>query len=447
MGNKKNKQHHRNNHRHTYIKKKRSGQKCDTTMSTDITTVTDTATSTDNRQVLSASLNGSRIINLQKLQWYMHELNRHAACCVGAVVLTGETREGLASILSSHCSKCGHTIILETANKVKGPSGYSQWECNLAAVWGQMATGGGHSRLQETMSILGVPVLTKSAFIHSERGIGEWWRKELEASMAEAGREEKQLAIARGEYHDGVPAITVIVDGGWRKRSHKHSYNANSGVGIIIGKETSKLLFIGVRNKFCAACKQGISKEQHVCYKNWDESSSQMETDIIVAGFCESEQVHGVRYLHFIGDGDSSVYPTLIQSVPGYGHAIKKLECANHACKCYRSSLEKLAQATPAYKGKGGLTQKMRKRLTSAARSAIRMRSKEDDRSKALQSLERDLINGPMHCFGHHDHCSPDFCSTARERVQQPTVSEGEAESNDADDEVDSTLIGMSPYL
>ena len=312
-----------------------------------------------------------------------------------------------------------------------------------------MVTGGGYSKLQETMSILGVPVMTKSAFINSERGIGEWWRKELEASMAKAGREEKQLAISRGEYYNGVPAITVIVDGGWSKRSHKHTYNANSGVGIIIGKETSKLLFIGVRNKFCTACKKGIPKEQHACYRNWDESSSQMETDIIVAGFCESERVHGVRYLHFIGDGDSSVYPTLIQSVPGYGHAIKKLECANHACKCYRSSLEKLAQDTPAYKGKGGLTQKMRKRLTSAARSAIRMRSKEDDKSKALRSLEKDLINGPMHCFGHHHHCSPDFCSTARERIQQPTVlsTEDEAESSDTDDEDESTLIGISLCL
>ena len=48
--------------------------------------------------------------------------------------------------------------------------------------------------------------------------------------MAEAGKEEKRLAEIRGEYHDGVPAITVIVDGGWSKRSHKHSYNANSGV-------------------------------------------------------------------------------------------------------------------------------------------------------------------------------------------------------------------------
>ena len=142
---------------------------------------------------------------------------------------------------------------------------------------------------------VGVPVMTKSTFIQSERSTGKWWRKELEQLMLEAGREEKQLAEERGDYHDGVPAITVIVDGGWSKRSHKHRYNAKSGVAIIIGKETRKLLHIGVCNKYCAACTQGIPKEKHACYKNWDASSSQMETDIIVQGFCESERVHGVR--------------------------------------------------------------------------------------------------------------------------------------------------------
>ena len=77
-----------------------------------------------------------------------------------------------------------------------------------------------------------------------------------------------------------------------------------------------------------------------------------METDIILEGFLEAEQVHGVRYIHFI---DSSVHPTLIQNVPGWGHAIKKLECANHAC---RGALERLVQDNPSYKGNGGLTLK-----------------------------------------------------------------------------------------
>ena len=72
--------------------------------------------------------------------------------------------------------------------------------------------------------------------------------------MKQAGAEEQALAISNNQYHQGVPAITVIVDGGWCKRFHKHSYNAKSGVGIMIGKETGKILYLGIRNKYCATC-------------------------------------------------------------------------------------------------------------------------------------------------------------------------------------------------
>ena len=41
--------------------------------------------------------------------------------------------------------------------------------------------------------------------------------------MKEAAGEEKRNAIERGSFHEGVPVIAVIVDGGWSKRSHKHS--------------------------------------------------------------------------------------------------------------------------------------------------------------------------------------------------------------------------------
>lgn len=276
-----------------------------------------------------------------------------------------------------------------------------------------MTTGGGHSRLEESLGTLGIPVMNKSQFISTERAIGEHWWQKLVESMAQAGREERELAVKRGDYHEGVPAITVVVDGGWSKRSHKHSYNAKSGVGIIIGKETGKLLHLGVRNKYCAACARNIPN--HTCYRNWSSSSSEMESDIIPEGFLQAEQTHGVRYTRFVGDGDSSVHTTLLQCVPQWGHAIKKLECANHCCKCYRGALEKLVSQNPSYKGSGGLTEKMRKRLVSAARCAIRMRSGEQDRKKAVKLLKRDLINGPNHCFGVHSNCSPDFCSTARD--------------------------------
>lgn len=55
-------------------------------------------------------------------------------------------------------------------------------------MWGQMCTGGGHSQLEEQMSVLGVPTMTKSSFISTERSIGEEWKQSLSESMAEAGR-------------------------------------------------------------------------------------------------------------------------------------------------------------------------------------------------------------------------------------------------------------------
>ena len=204
------------------------------------------------------------------------------------------------------------------------------------------------------------------------------------------------------------------------KRSHKHSYNAKSGVAIIIGKATGKLLYIGIRDKYCGVCTQAerANKEPqaHECYKNWDGPSSSMETDILVEGFKRAETQHGLRYTTFIGDGDSSVYPTLLSQVPVWGHAIRKIECANHAIKCYRSALENLVKSKPQYKGKGKITEGMRKRLTKAARCAIKMRSKDENKSRAMKMLQEDLHNGPLHCFGIHNKCHADYCKVANNK-------------------------------
>jgi len=67
----------------------------------------------------------------------------------------------------------------------------------------------------------------------------------------------------------------------------------------------------------------------------------------------------------------------------------------------------------PSYKERGKLTENMRKRLTKAAHSAIIIRSKELGTRKAIRKLQRDLMNGPLHCFGYHTRCNDDFCKTA----------------------------------
>ena len=179
-------------------------------------------------QLSCDQLKGSQIINLDQLQKYIGELITHAVKCSSQIILNGEKKDGLVSVLFSLCSR--YSFDLNISRKEVGPNGKLRREANLAAVWGQMSTGGGYSKLKETMSTLDVPVMSPKNFICTERDIGQWWQDHLQDVMAEAGRKEKQLAEEQDDYHQGVPCITVIVDGGWSKRSHRHSYNAKSGL-------------------------------------------------------------------------------------------------------------------------------------------------------------------------------------------------------------------------
>ena len=101
----------------------------------------------------------------------------------------------------------------------------------------QKATGGGHVPLTEPMAVLGIPSLMKKAFMAIEKRIGDWWRTLLNEPMKQAGEDEKVIALSKVK-SNVILGIVVIVHGSWSKRTHKHSYSAKSGVGIIIGKET-----------------------------------------------------------------------------------------------------------------------------------------------------------------------------------------------------------------
>ena len=191
MGNKKNKRHHRNQHRYIFRGRQQTLKSASESIPVENREPTVEVSGS------SVAIDGSRIVNVSQLEKYISELSRHIACCnsTGNVMLTAEKRDGLASIISTQCSTCGYKVDLETSRKVSGMTGYSRWEVNLAAVWGQMSSGGGHSTLTESMSYLGVPVMAQKNFITTERTIGEWWREMFQQSMIEAGKEEKEMAV------------------------------------------------------------------------------------------------------------------------------------------------------------------------------------------------------------------------------------------------------------
>ena len=120
-----------------------------------------------------------------------------------------------------------------------------------------------------------------------------------------------------------------------------------------------------------------------------------MESDIIVEGFKLSESMHGLRYMWMIGDGDSSVHYSVTINVP-YGIDVKKIECSNHAVKCYRSSLEKLVKDNPSFKGQNGLSSTKIQYLAKCMKCAIAQNSVNKDVATLRQDLPYIMIILPV---------------------------------------------------
>ena len=103
-------------------------------------------------------------------------------------------------------------------------------------------------------------------------------------------------------------------------------------------------------------------------------------------------------------------FPTFLGALP-----LRKWSVQTTLWSFSIQQLEDVVANNPSYKGKGKLTESMRKRLTQSAHCAIVMRSKEPDRNAAIIKLQQDLMNAPLHCFGIHTNCNTDFCKTVQQ--------------------------------
>lgn len=117
---------------------------------------------------------------------------------------------------------------------------------------------------------------------------------------------------------------------------------------VIIGNKTKKVLFLGVKNRFCYMCAKHNGSSQipdHTCAKNYSGPPTAMEWMLIVEGIRELYEVHGVWCKFLIGDGDSSVYQKIRERTPR-GSEVCKLECCNHLVRCYMKNLYKMQTDT-----------------------------------------------------------------------------------------------------
>jgi hypothetical protein len=294
---------------------------------------------------------------------------------------------------------------------------------NGAVVAATIGIGIGAAQMTEFFSNINIPPLGVRRYKNLLNEYFEQFDESALETMHQAGKDEVAYAVENGHVgQDGVPEIMVVADGAWCKRSYKTNYDAHSGVACIIGFHTKKILFLGVKNKYCVVCARYGPEKVHICFKNWEGTSTSMEINLIVEGFKLSMQLHGLRYKFLIADGDSSVHKKLLEC-RSYGNiTVEKIECKNHLLRNYCAKLRDLSNKRFSSKGtlvpvcarkflKGNIF-RLRVAVTCAIMHYIKEEVPEDVK---VSELKNDIANSPRHVFGDHRNCSNYFCNKQKD--------------------------------
>lgn len=72
--------------------------------------------------------------------------------------------------------------------------------------------------------------MSNNRFLKEQEKFTNAWEATAATEMELAASEEKDLAIQRGDVDsEGIPLLTVVVDGSWAKRSYRTNFASLSG--------------------------------------------------------------------------------------------------------------------------------------------------------------------------------------------------------------------------
>lgn len=203
----------------------------DTCIADTVTEISSPAFSTPNQasQNLNRNkLSGRRIVDIFNFIQQLQFLNNHSVigCSFSDMRIISEKRKGLNSGIKFRCAMCNFEKVIWT--DIAPDS--SSLQINTAAVIGITGVGAGFSNLEEFFSAMDIPCMSKNTYAKQHQIVSDAWEKCASNEMKEAVDMEKELAMQRGDIDaNGVPLLTVIVDGTWAKRSYKSNYASLSG--------------------------------------------------------------------------------------------------------------------------------------------------------------------------------------------------------------------------
>lgn len=278
---------------------------------------------------------------IMDLKAFEHTLNNVASCkdCSSPLTLVKSKVYGLACEITLKCKHCENKEKFENCQSVvftrpKDDKSYKLYDLNIRLTLGLRMIGKGKiaaTKLCGAMN-LGQPI---HRFFLCEEYLGLAAANVCKESMVNAVLESVEL-------NNKCSDIAVAVDGSWQRRGHKSLNGVLTATSLINGK----VVDVEIMSKFCK-CKDRLhDKHTDHCEANFSGSSGAMEVAGAVNIFQRSTDQYAVRYLEYLGDGDSKAYSAVCESMPYGNTTIEKVECIGHVQKRMGSRLKALKLKT-----------------------------------------------------------------------------------------------------
>ena len=321
-----------------------------------------------------------------------------------------EDRTDLASHLRFHCG-CDNTVSFHTSKQIN-----KVFEVNRRFPLALFSIGRQQAQGRKFLGNMNMPssLNNKTSANH---------RDQVRKATETVANRSKQQAAEEARQAYGGGDVTVSGDGTYQRRG----FQSKNGVVTVlsVNGKRSKVLDCETLSNHCDACQKSEKKRAGVelerwkthhqetgqCDKNHVGTAAAMEPAGAVNIFSRSEEKYGLRYVNFLGDGDSKTYTTLKNEQIYENVTIAKLECCGHVQKRMGRQLTKkvdeLKKQTFNHNGKtvrgiggqGKLTKKAILKIQGHFGAAIRKNSGN------LENMKRDIWAIYNHRKKDHTNC------------------------------------------
>ena len=319
---------------------------------------------------------GFILVDVNNLTQYLSSVVTCAEC--SGVVQCGlavESAKGFAYDIVGKCHRCeSRTIPMKTSNKCKpteiNTGKNPPFEVNTRMVSYVRSLGKGYRTFEHFYKFLNSPnALSVNAYNSLLKKKHAAAKSVATDSMVNAAEKVKDLV---------GKDCTVSVDGTWQQRGHASHHGIVSAISI----DTGKCVDIEVLSNICKGCEVWEKcdksadaylnwKADHKCLADHSGSACAMEPIGAVRTFGRSEHTRkGLRYVNYLGDGDSASYSKVKRSTPYEGVEV--------GSQCWNVS---------------GMCRKVGKKLTGARRlTAQRIDTLQNYFGMAVRENKGDLI-------------------------------------------------------